>query len=348
MSEMIQKKTVSMIVPVYNAQNFLKTCVDSILSQTYRSLEIILVDDGARDDSPQMCDAYARQDPRVQVIHKTNGGLISAWMAGVERSSGEYLAFVDSDDWIDACMVEELMKRASGEAGEIVCCNYVIERPGWTEECRHELAPGVYEGARLQEVKQNLLGNERRTVSMSRCMKLFSRGLITDNLCFCNPRVKMGEDVNIVLPALCDCRRLVILQDALYYHYFYNPASIVHKYDPDMAEGIRELTRTIQAIFEAKNIANGRWQQEKEAVWLTMLAIKNELRGAGKGYAGRIAEICRQERVAESLKQYGIRVRDKANRIIVWVMKKPDAFRCAAGKLAFFLYDTWMKARGNQ
>ena len=109
---------VSIIVSVYNAQNFLKKCVDSILAQTFHGLEIILVDDGAQDDSPRMCDAYTKQDSRVRVIHKPNGGLMSAWMAGVENSSGEYLMFVDSDDWIDACMVEELVKCSSGEPGD--------------------------------------------------------------------------------------------------------------------------------------------------------------------------------------------------------------------------------------
>lgn len=343
MKEKISEKTVSIIVPVYNAQNFLKKCVDSILTQTFHRLEVILVDDGAQDDSPRMCDAYTKQDSRVKVIHKPNGGLVCAWMAGVERSSGEYLMFVDSDDWIDVCMVEELVKGASGEMGEIVCCNFVIERPNGKEECRHELAPGVYEGKRLEtEVKTELLGNERRTVSMSRCMKLFSRELITDNLQFCNPELRMGEDVIIVLSALCDCRRLVILKDALYYHYFYNPASMVHKYDPKMAEGIRELNRTIRIILEAKKVENGKTQQERESIYLTMLSVKNELRGGKKGYAGRIAELCRREHVGDSLKRYDIRAQERANRMMLWIMKRPDTLRCVAGKLAFSLYDRWM------
>lgn len=346
MNEKKPEKTVSIIVPVYNAQNFLKKCVDSILAQSFRRLEIILVDDGAQDESPRMCDVYMQQDSRVRVIHKPNGGLISAWMAGVERSSGEYLMFVDSDDWIDVCMVEELVKRSAGEPGEIICCNFVIERPGGTEECRHELAPGVYEGKRLEtEVKRRLLGNERRTVSMSRCMKLFSRELITGNLNLCNPKLKMGEDVNIVLAALCDCRRLVILKDALYYHYFYNPASIVHKYDPEMEEGIRALMETIRNVFQAKRVENGKQQEERECVFLTMLSVKNELRGGRSGYADRIAELCRRERTADSMKRYDLRPRDRANRIIGWVIKKPDAFRCLCGRLAFELYDRRMRAR---
>ena len=334
------EKMVSIIVPVYNAQNFLEKCVESILGQTFSGLEVILVDDGSQDRSPQMCDAFAARDARVQVIHKDNGGLVSAWTAGVRRSLGNYLMFVDSDDWIDACMTEELLRHASGGPGEIVCCNFVIERPGCAEECRHALAPGVYEGERLEtEVRGKLLGNEDRTVSMSRCMKLFSRELITDNLGFTSPKLKMGEDVSIVLPALCDCRRLVILKDALYYHYFFNPASMVHKYDPAMAEQIRELNGVIRKVAEAKRMPDGVRQREKENVYLTMLSVKNELRGGRKGYAERTARICRTEKMADLLKRYGIRPRDKANRIIAWVMRRPDRLRCACGRMAFALHD---------
>ena len=84
-------KTVSVIVPVYNAQDYLERCVDSIMGQTYPNLEILLVDDGARDESPAMCDRFAAQDGRIRVLHKENGGMISAWMAGVQMATGDYL-----------------------------------------------------------------------------------------------------------------------------------------------------------------------------------------------------------------------------------------------------------------
>ncbi len=92
---------ISVIVPVYNVASYLRRCVDSILGQTYENLEIILVDDGATDNSGAICDAYAAKDFRVQVIHKPNGGLSSARNAGIDAARGEYLAFVDSDDWLE-------------------------------------------------------------------------------------------------------------------------------------------------------------------------------------------------------------------------------------------------------
>lgn len=336
------QKTVSVIVPVYNAQAYLERCVESIRRQTWRELEILLVDDGAKDESPQMCDAYAGKDTRIRVIHKENGGLMSAWTAGVKEASGSYVLFVDSDDWVEECMVEGLAREAQGVPGEVICCNFLIERPDGTQPCRHELKPGVYEGERLQEVKGNLLGNERRTVSMSRCMKLFSRELITQNLHYCDPRIGMGEDVNIVLPALCDCSRLVVLKDALWYHYFYNPASMVHKYDAAMTEGIRALTEAIRLVFSEKNIRGGKEQGEKEGVYLTLLAVKNELRGGRSGYAGRIRRICRDAEPAERMARYAMRPQERANRVLAWVIRRPDILRCAAGKALFGLYDRRM------
>ncbi len=338
---MFQKK-VSVIVPVYNAQDYLERCVESIRNQTFRNLEILLVDDGAKDKSPQMCDAYAQKDARIRVIHKENGGLMSAWTAGVKEAAGEYFLFVDSDDWIDACMVEGLAREAAGEPGEVICCNFVIERPDGAQTCCHELEPGIYEGKHLQTVKENLLGNERRTVSMSRCMKLFSRELIRENLHFCDERIRMGEDVNIVLPALCDCRRLVILKDAAWYHYFYNPASMVHKYDPSMTEGIRALIEAIHRVFMEKTVRNGQEQGEKEAVYLTLLAVKNELRGGRPGYAGRIQNICTKAGLSEQMGRYNLHPKDRANRILAWVALRPDSLRCAVGKAVFWLYDRRM------
>lgn len=100
---------ISVIVPVYNVEGYLRRCVDSILAQTYENLEIILVDDGATDLSGAICDEYAARDARIRVIHKPNGGLSSARNAGIDIASGDYLAFVDSDDWIDPEMYSYLM-----------------------------------------------------------------------------------------------------------------------------------------------------------------------------------------------------------------------------------------------
>ena len=100
---------ISVIVPVYNRQAYLDKCIKSILNQTYKNLELILVDDGSSDDSPAICDRYAMQDSRVKVIHKENGGVSSSRNIGVHIATGEYIGFVDSDDWVDINMYATLL-----------------------------------------------------------------------------------------------------------------------------------------------------------------------------------------------------------------------------------------------
>ena len=100
---MIEKK-VSVIVPIYNAEKYLNKCLESIIGQTYKNLEIILVDDGSSDNSPIICDAWAQIDSRIRVIHKKNGGVSSARNAGIDLAQGDYIGFVDADDWIEPNM----------------------------------------------------------------------------------------------------------------------------------------------------------------------------------------------------------------------------------------------------
>ncbi len=344
---------ISIIVPVYNVEAYLRRCVNSLVNQRYENIEIILVNDGSPDNSPAICEQYAREDKRVKVIHKENGGLVSAWQAGVKVSEGKYLCFVDSDDWVEPDMLSKMIPLVAAAQGdvnrkEIICCNFVINRlneadakagrNGVETKHYHDLAPGVYEGELLEkDIKNHLLGHENRKISMSRCMKLFSRSLIEDNMKYCNPKITMGEDVNIVLPALLDCRRLVIMEDALFYHYFYNNESMVHKYDKKMYEGIRMLYSVIQDIFKDKKRKNGELQSRKEYVYLLLLALKNEIRGGRKDYLLKVREICRQNR--EIVEKTPVIVENKVNRFLYAILRRPCFFSVKAARLLFILYD---------
>ena len=194
------EKKVSVIVPVYRTLEWLARCVQSITGQTYKNLEIILVDDGSPDDCPALCDDWAQRDDRIRVLHKENGGLVSAWMAGVSMSTGDYLCFVDSDDWIDACMVEKMLDFSSDCGKEIICGNYVQEERNRSIEIYQAMEPGIYTGRSLQDrIHGKLLGQEKRPITLSRCMKLFSRTLIVENMKYCDPSIRMGEDMVITL-----------------------------------------------------------------------------------------------------------------------------------------------------
>ena len=114
----------SIIVPVYNVEPYLRRCIDSILAQTFTDFELILVDDGSPDNCPAICDEYAEKDPRIVVIHKQNGGLSDARNAGLDIARGEYIGFVDSDDYIDAEMYEKMYNAAIMHNSDIVSCAY--------------------------------------------------------------------------------------------------------------------------------------------------------------------------------------------------------------------------------
>ena len=124
---------ISVIVPIYKTEQFLSKCIDSIINQTYKNLEIILVDDGSPDNCPKICDEYAKRDNRIKVIHKENGGLSSARNAGIEIATGDFSAFVDSDDWIDSDMYESLVKLSDEYNADIAECGYRFIRP-WKVE----------------------------------------------------------------------------------------------------------------------------------------------------------------------------------------------------------------------
>lgn len=120
----MESEKISVIVPIYKVEQYLDRCVKSIQNQTYENLEIILVDDGSPDSCGAMCDAYAKQDSRILVIHKLNGGLSDARNAGIEVATGEYLAFIDSDDWMDADMLEILYNVCQQYGADIAECSY--------------------------------------------------------------------------------------------------------------------------------------------------------------------------------------------------------------------------------
>ena len=117
---------ISVIVPVFNVENYLEKCVKSIIEQTYKNLEVILVDDGSTDKSGFLCDELKKQDYRIKVIHKTNGGLSDARNAGIQVSTGKYLSFIDSDDYLERTALEQMMQAILISHSEIAICVFMM------------------------------------------------------------------------------------------------------------------------------------------------------------------------------------------------------------------------------
>lgn len=322
---------ISVIVTVYNKEKYLERCVTSLTGQGLRNLEILLVDDGSTDQSGQLCDRLALSDGRIRVIHKENGGLVSAWKRGVQEAAGDYVSFVDCDDWVEPAMLSEMGAYLTGSGREIVASDYVIEKEnGARQYVWQGLAPGEYVGERLRkEAVRQLLGNENRCVCLSRCMKLISKELICKNAHYSDPAVRMGEDLTVMYPALIDCERLVIMDHKAYYHYLYVESSMVHQYDKGLTENIKLLRRIMLQVtadkFDGEERAYMTGQAEKEYVHLLLLAVKNEARGNPRGYRKNIAAICRDPEVKRLIREYPVTLKQLSNRLLYAVLKHPNA-----------------------
>ena len=341
---MIQNYKISIVVPVYNTEEYLEHCLDTLLNQTYRNLEIILVDDGSTDSSSTICDEYEAGDERVKVIHKENGGLISAWKRGVDECTGEYISFVDSDDWISLDMMETMSRQLTGSTKEIVASDYVIEyENGKKRYVWQSLAPGTYTGDIFKrDVVPQLLGNESRKIHFSRCMKLISCKLILDNAHYSDSRIRMGEDITVMLPALMDCERLVMMNRRAWYHYFYWNASMVHKYDATMFKNMQLLRGIIYQVIKDKMVGLERQdmnrQADKEYIFLLLLVLKNEARGNPRGYRQNILDIARSKEVSELVNKTPVAIADQSNKLTYYVLKHPNVVTVSILRLAMQLY----------
>ena len=335
---------ISMIIPVYNAEQYLKKCVDSVRAQTYGNLEIMLVDDGSTDSSGELCDTYAEKDERIRVVHKENGGLVSAWKAGVKECSGEYVSFLDSDDWIDPEMLSEMSAYLTGNDREMVISDYIIERDGGSQEyVWQKLAPGEYGRKEIEEkIFPCLLGQEERYITISRCMKLISKRLISENGNYTDPAIIVGEDTTIMLPVLLDCQRIVAMDHQAYYHYLYVKESMVHKYNEKLTENIRKLIQTTDRILKDKFTGDKLEEQKKhldqESILWYFLVLKNEARGNPSGYRRNILKLCRSEEIRDLVKRTEITVNQPANKLLYLVMKHPGEVTVRLLRLAMIWY----------
>lgn len=225
------KEKISVIIPVYNTEQYLEKCIQSVLDQTYTNLEIICVDDGSTDNSGAILDDFAKRDERIKVIHKENGGLVSARKTGVVLATGEYTSYVDSDDWIDIDMYDKLIEGIQGEHPDVVLFGSKKEYPDKTEVRYESLKPGIYhqnEFERLvNEHVQNCEYFYTPIVMQYVWSKLFKTKLLKEEQLKVSDDISLGEDC---LSYACILRaNKVLVMDIQPYHYRVRPGSIVHK-----------------------------------------------------------------------------------------------------------------------
>lgn len=271
---------ISIIVPVYKAENVLAKCVDSVLAQTFADWELLLIDDGSPDGSGALCDDYAGQDDRVRVFHKSNGGVSSARNLGMEEAKGDYILFIDADDWIEPVTCQTLLDALEGAGGDSAgCAHWNIQPSGekWAEP--GALPAGVYDaGAIRKGIVDRLLG--QRLGKPGEVLNgfiwrfLFSRAIIIDNdVRFSGAYL---EDELFLMEYFCLAQKLAMVDEPLYY-YLQNPASVTRNYLPDYMDTFRRFLAAKEAVVERYGLEGDDPQWRQSTCWAGLLiAIGNE------------------------------------------------------------------------
>lgn len=271
---------VSIVVPVYNAVPFLSFCIDSILTQTIVDLEIILVDDGSTDDSPALCNKYAAKDSRIVCIHQKNAGAAAARNAGLSAATGEFIAFVDSDDWIDPDMYETMVGAAQERNCDLVICDCLKEYGNISRLYTHELPGGYYDrSTMISEYFSQLLMPDTMEypVTISNWLLLIRRELIVKHQLSFPTGIRFSEDLLFGAEVGYYAQGMVYLKGYAPYHYRQNPDSVTHTEFKNKWPILLELYHRIQESFGEKKEFDFAPQIQRCMLFFVYMAI-NEWR----------------------------------------------------------------------
>lgn len=244
----------SVIVPVYNVEDYLHKCIDSIINQTFTKLEIILVNDGSTDTSPQICDEYAIKDLRVKVIHQQNAGVSVARNSGLRAATGKYITFVDSDDWLEATMYEEMCKITTSEnESDVMMCDFKTVKYDKEDEISANIRKGFYSKSQIiAEIYPTLLVTEDfgRIPIVSACICLFKRTLLTKNEIVFDATLKYSEDYLFMADVMVHANSFYYLKDHYFYNYLQYEESRSKKFQADWWENLVHLNKKLEKILK--------------------------------------------------------------------------------------------------
>ena len=212
---------VSIVIPVYNAEKYLVKCLESVVNQTLKNIEIIIIDDGSSDSSSEICEEYATKDNRIIYYKKENEGLAAARQDGIERANGEYVGFVDSDDWLELNMYERMYDEASKENADIVFCNCFFND---SETDRTHLEPGNYDRKRIEDeiLPRSLSGISNKgsnsVIRWSNCLRIYRLALIRDNNISFGRKFRRSQDLQLTFETTLHAQKYVSINDEFLYH----------------------------------------------------------------------------------------------------------------------------------
>lgn len=273
----------SVIVPIYKVEKYLPDCVNSILNQTYKDFELLLVDDGSPDNCPQMCDDFALKDSRIRVIHKKNGGLVSARNIGIKNAKGKYICYVDGDDTVDEKLLESIYKEILIKNNpDIIIFGIVKNFADHDEEIFCDLPDGLYDKKAMEEkVYPYMMYDNRKSfykglIFPAACNKIYSRKLLLEHYCR-DDRIRMGEDNAFVYECVWNSNSIYIYNKIFYYYNQLNPSAMNQSYDPNRFKNNKYLFDYMGSRLKGKNSVLDLQFEAFKAYWLIM-AVFHEVK----------------------------------------------------------------------
>lgn len=298
--------SISVIVPAYQAEKYLKNCVESVRKQTFQDWELLLIDDGSRDGTRDICDACAKEDDRIRVFHKKNGGVSSARNYGLQEAKGDYIAFLDVDDRFEFKCLETLWNALEQAGADTAGCAHLNLWADGTKKPELLLPEGIYDRQAIREKIVAPLAGDRLVPPLFNgyiWRYLFSAEIIRKN------RITFEgaylEDELFLMEYFCCAEKLAVTEQPLY-RYFMNPSSATHKYMPDLDKVFRRFMERKEALVKKYGLEADRPQWRENTNWAGLLiAIGNEYaRGNTKHVREKqkaVEALCRRPDMAQAI-----------------------------------------------
>lgn len=272
---------VSVVIPCCNSAKKLHRCIESVRNQTCHSLEIILIDDGSTDDTGKICDEYREKDTRFRVIHQKNKGLMHAWQQGVKTAQGEYVAFTDADDWIEADMIARMYEKAVRYDADMVIVGMQIDyADGHNRQEQQQLSSGYYDNMAIcTRIYPCLFGTntlQSPAIHASRCIKLIRKELLMKNMKLLPQDLDIGENDLTTFAVILDVKSLYLFSDYYPYHYVRNSDSMVSKASScpqDMYVKYRRVCLELKKLADIKGYPYKK-QISWHFLWLVTMGLK--------------------------------------------------------------------------
>lgn len=303
------KQKISVIVPVYNVEKYLSRCIDSLIRQSYSNIEILLVDDGSKDDSLSICKEYEAKDSRIHVFHKENEGLGLTRNYGVEQATGEYITFVDSDDYLTLDAIDSMVKKAVETDADVVIASHYYKN----KKQEIELSERLYCGTEIKEILMVHMmgnnGNQLDALSYTAWGKLYKKEIFTKNrLLFPSERKLIWEDLAFSVEAYPLCEKVYILHKPVYY-YCFNEGSLTHTYKPNKINLVMILYRYMKKRIQELNLsADAKFRLDTNFIGHIRTCIKLEVfyvkQNGFEKTIQNIRKICSRKDVQTLIKSY--------------------------------------------